>query len=302
MSEGSPPDPGQRRMPWEPQTPEGPGPEPTPPPPEGGWTPPEPTDPTTVWTPSPPAAPPPWQGAPAGSGGVISSAPVGWSPPPPSAAEIAPGLTFAGTAARVVAYIIDTIILFFGVTIIAAILALVAATTVTDTSMARTVGGPIGSTVSVVLGLAYFVGSWTGGRRATIGQRALGIQVGNAFDGQSLSLEQAIRRWLGLGGWIGLLAVVPSLVSLAGLIQFLWVLILLITTATSPTKQGLHDRFANTALVRPTGQGNGLAMACLIVVVLVVVVGVLVAVLSLIGLSMMDGQIETILSQIGDSI
>jgi uncharacterized RDD family membrane protein YckC len=289
-------------MPWEPQTPEGAAPEPDAPPPDSGWTPPEPTDPTTVWTPPPPAAPTPWQAAPTGSGGVITSAPVGWSPPPPSAAEIAPGLTFADTTSRVVAYIIDSVILFFGVTIIAAILALVAATTVTDTSLARTVGGPIGSTVSVVLGLAYFVGSWTGGRRATIGQRALGIQVGNAFDGQSLSLEQAIRRWLGLGAWIGLLAVVPSLVSLSGLIQFLWVLILLITTATSPTKQGLHDRFANTALVRPTGQGNGLAMACLIGIVLIVVVAVLLAVLSFIGLSMMDGQIETILSQIGDSI
>jgi uncharacterized RDD family membrane protein YckC len=305
MSEGSPPDPGQRRMPWEPQTPEGTGADSTPPPPEGGWTPPEPTDPTTVWTPSPPAAPPPWQGAPAGSGGVISSAPVGWSPPPPSAAEIAPGLSFADTTSRAVAYVVDVLFLGLIGLVIGALVNPASVSPVTTDSPAdlrslmETARDPLWAVLSVGIDLAYFVVAWTGGRRATIGQRLFSIQVGNAFDGRSLSLEQAIRRWLGLGSWIGLLAVLPGLVSLSGLIQFLWVLILLITTATSPTKQGLHDRFANTALVRPTGQGtSGLATACLVIVGILV----LLAVISFVALIFLGGQVETILSQIGDSI
>ena len=213
--------------------------------------------------------------------------------------EVAPGLTFADTTTRVVAFIIDSIILFFGITIIAAILGLVAATTVTDTSVSSRVGGPIGSIVYALLGLAYFVGSWTGGRRATIGQRVMNIQVGNAFDGRALSLEQAVRRWLGLGAWIGILGVVPSLVSLSGLIELLWVVILLITTATSPTKQGLHDRFAHTALVRPTGQGtSGLAMACIVIVIVLL----LLAVISFVALIFLGGQVSDILSRVGDSI
>jgi uncharacterized RDD family membrane protein YckC len=303
VSEGTPKDPGHRPMPWEPQAPQGGAPEPAPPP-DSGWTPPEPTDPTTAWTPpqsaaSVPPTPTPWQPAPSEPGGLISSAPVGWSAPPPDAAEVAPGLTFADTTSRVVAFIIDSIILFFGITIIAAILGLVAATTVTDTSVSARVGGPIGSIVYALLGLAYFVGSWTGGRRATIGQRVMNIQVGNAFDGRALSLEQAVRRWLALGAWIGILGVVPSLVSLSGLIELLWVVILLITTATSPTKQGLHDRFANTALVRPTGQGtSGLAMACIVIVIVLL----LLAVISFVALIFLGGQVSDILSRVGDSI
>ena len=111
--------------------------------------------------------------------------------------------------------------------------------------------------LTVVLGGFYFVLSWSGGRRATIGQRLFKIQVGNAFDGAPLTFEQAIRRWLGLGEFLGLFVFAPGLAALAGTLQIIWSLVLLVTTATSPTKQGLHDRFANTALVRPTTAGNG---------------------------------------------
>ena len=304
MSEGTPKDPGQPRMPWEPETPAGGTPEPVTPP-DTGWKPPEPTDPTTVWTPAPPtdqpaSPPPPWQPPPppTGQGGLITSAPVGWSAPPPAAAEIAPGLAFADTTSRLVAYLVDGVIVFFMVAIIGTVLGL-STTTVTDQSYSTMVSGPTASILYAVIGVAYFVVSWTGGRRSTIGQRLFHIQVGNAFDGRALTLEQAIRRWLGLGSWIGLLGIVPSLVSASGLIELLWVVILLITTATSPTKQGLHDRFANTALVRPSGQGtSGLATAC------IVIVGVLalLAVIGIVGLSLLGSNLSDILSEIGDSI
>ena len=115
MSDGTPTGPGQPRMPWEPAPTEGEAPQPPAPRPPG-WTPPESTDPTTAWTPpqavpaSPPAGPAP-AAPPPGQGGLISSAPSGWGSPQPVATEVAPGLTFADTPSRVVAYIIDWIIL-----------------------------------------------------------------------------------------------------------------------------------------------------------------------------------------------
>ena len=76
-------------------------------------------------------------------------------------------------------------------------------------------------------------------------------------------------------------------------------IVLLITTATSPTKQGLHDRFANTALVSPSGQGaSGLAKACLIIVVVLF----LLFVLSIVALILLGNQVSSILSEIGESI
>ena len=49
----------------------------------------------------------------------------------------------------------------------------------------------------VVVGFAYFVFFWTGGRRATPGQQLFKLQVGNAFDGMALTLDaggQALVR------------------------------------------------------------------------------------------------------------
>jgi len=89
--------------------------------------------------------------------------------------------------------------------------------------------------------------------RGTIGQKALGMQVGNATDGATLTTEQAVRRWLALGGIFSLaqfLNPLPGVGILIGLASLIWVIALLVTTAQSPTKQGLHDQFANTVVVK----------------------------------------------------
>ncbi len=306
MSEEPPNDQPPPRMPWEPEPPAA-GSTPEPPPPPGtGWTPPSPSDPTTVWSPAPQTPPPPATDpasapqtpAPPGQGALLSSAPVGWAPPPPPAAEVAPGLTFADTGSRVVAYIVDIVLLAIVGSIVVAIVG-VPTPDFADSGQITGLGSPAATLASALVGFLYFVISWSGGRRATIGQRVFNIQVGNAFDGKALSLEQAIRRWLGLGSWIGLFAIVPSLAGISALIELLWVIVLLITTATSPTKQGLHDRFANTALVSPSGQGaSGLAKACLIIVVVLF----LLFVLSIVALILLGSQVSLILSEIGESI
>jgi uncharacterized RDD family membrane protein YckC len=303
---------------------EGPPDQPTPPatPPDPG-----PTDPTiaTPTNPAPPVQP-----------GLISAAPVGWSAPTPSptgpvgwvdpaatpaagappttgatvgwapptpAREVAPGLAFADTLSRFIAYIVDLIVLGIVGWIIAAVLGL--GTAYSSSGGGRYdygyyVNGAAFTVPVVILSLVYFVFFWSGGRRATIGQRIFGIQVGNAFDGHALSLEQAVRRWAGLGLFLSLFdLVLPPNQTWFGLVQLGWILVLLVSTVMSPTKQGLHDKFANTALVRPSGAGSrGLAAACAIIVGLVLVL-ILVA---LVGLIILGSQISDILSRVGDSI
>jgi len=86
--------------------------------------------------------------------------------------------------------------------------------------------------------------------------------------------------------------------GIANLSLLAWTLALLVTTVASPTKQGLHDRFAGTAIVRPVGPGNGLAYACLAIVLIVP----LLAIISIIALIFLGGQVSDILSAVGESI
>jgi uncharacterized RDD family membrane protein YckC len=131
-----------------------------------------------------------------------------------------------------------------------------------------------------LLNVVYFVWFWTGGRRATPGQRVFSIQVGNAYDGQPLSVRQAITRWIALGFWPAFLAILPiRTVAIWGITaSYLWLLVLLVSTIASPTKQGIHDQLAGSALVRPAGAGNRWAAGCLgAIVILTAVEGVFLA-------------------------
>ena len=69
-------------------------------------------------------------------------------------------------------------------------------------------------------------------------------------------------------------------------------IVLFVTTWRSPTKQGMHDRFANTAMVRPSNQSSsGLLTACLIIVVVVL----LLFVVSIVALIFLGSQVSDIL-------
>jgi uncharacterized RDD family membrane protein YckC len=89
--------------------------------------------------------------------------------------------------------------------------------------------------------------------RGTLGMRALGMQIGNAGDGATMTTEQGVRRYVALSAPAILAQVftgiplIGAVISLAGLIWYIW---LLYSTAQSPTKQGWHDKFANTQVVK----------------------------------------------------
>jgi uncharacterized RDD family membrane protein YckC len=256
---------------------------------------PTPADPSPQAAPPSPGAPPTGTGLPPG---------VGWAPAVPVPREIAPGLALSDTLPRVVAWVIDGFVLAVIGAIIGGILGVfgfeprvppVATGSIDDYSALFT--GDVYTVVGIALSAVYFIGSWSGGRRATFGQRLMRIQVGNAFDGRALTLDQAVRRWLLLGEVIFLLGLIPGLSIFAGL-YFTWLIVLLATTITSATKQGLHDRVANSAVVRPVDAGNGVVMACAIIAIILAAL----ALFSIVALIFLGGQVSSILSDVGESI
>lgn len=164
----------------------------------------------------------------------------------PQASAVPGGLVYADVPNRAIAYIIDAIIIGVIVIIVAGIVA----------GIGLAAGGFISSVVIGVIGLAisaaYFIYTWTS-MRATIGMKLLGMQIGNAGDGKTLSTDQALRRWLALSAPSILaqafqpIAVIGLLLSVAA---FAWFIYLVYSTAQSPTKQGWHDVFANTMVVK----------------------------------------------------
>ncbi|HYN70525.1 MAG TPA: RDD family protein [Candidatus Eisenbacteria bacterium] len=193
--------------------------------------------------PPPTAAPPPassWEAAPA-----AAPAPV------PGAA----GFVYADVPNRVFALIIDGVIL----AIISIVIGLVLGAVGLATGSIGTTGvvfNPVATIVYAIIGAviyaAYFIWSWTT-QRATLGMRALGMQVGNAFDGKTLTTDQALRRAVALWGpgWVAqFFNALPAIGAILSLLALLWGIYLLYSTATSPTKQGFHDKFANTVVVK----------------------------------------------------
>ncbi len=87
--------------------------------------------------------------------------------------------------------------------------------------------------------------------------------------------------------------------GIAGIIQFVWGLVILGSTATSATKQGVHDRVANSVVVQPRGgSGNAWVVGCLVIVAFFV----LIAVVSIVALIFLGGQISGILDDAGRSV
>jgi uncharacterized RDD family membrane protein YckC len=165
------------------------------------------------------------------------------------------GLVYADVPNRAIAYIIDSIILGVIFAVVFGILAgigLATSSIANGASSFNYLGGIIFALVGLAISAGYFIYTWTS-MRATIGMRILGMQIGNAGDGKTLTTDQAVRRWLALGAPFSIVQAFnpfPLLGILIGLAAFVWFLYLLYTTYSSPTKQGFHDVFANTMVVK----------------------------------------------------
>lgn len=196
---------------------------------------------------------------PTGESGMPSSPPssTGWAAPPPPVQAGPAGFVYADVPNRAIAYIIDGILVAIVGAIIGAVLGGVGlAAVAVDPGTLNLSINYLGLIISTIIGVAisagYFIYTWTS-MRATVGMKVLGMQIGNAGDGKTLTMDQAGRRWLVMAApsiLAQLLFVLPVIGALLLLASFGWIVYLLWTTYSSPTKQGFHDKYANTMVVK----------------------------------------------------
>jgi uncharacterized RDD family membrane protein YckC len=205
-----------------------------------------------------PAAPPPAGTVPPPGGG-------NWSSPAPSAASTpainlqqpavepgpAPGIVYADLVTRIIALVIDSLILAIPYFILNTIIV----------SALFFSGGATFTILSLIVGLlyaalagVYFVWTWTT-QRASYGQKFLKLETVNAADGATLTRDQAIKRFLFLYAGVLISAIGQNvfgfgLGSLFGLVGFGYALYLLYTASQSPKRQGFHDVQAGTVVVK----------------------------------------------------
>jgi uncharacterized RDD family membrane protein YckC len=135
-------------------------------------------------------------------------------------------MNFAGFWIRVLAYIIDIIPL----AAIGFILALVTGEPLIDTDPAAPVYG-LSDFISLIVGLAYFVGFESSAYQATPGKMALGLVVVD-LDGRRISPARAVGRYFA--------KILSAMILLIGFIM----------VAFTERKQGLHDIIASTLVVK----------------------------------------------------
>jgi RDD family protein len=149
----------------------------------------------------------------------------------------------AAVVTRVIAYIIDAIIL--------ACVLLVLGLIISDVTI---VGSITRAIIYAGVGFLYFAYTWVTWR-ASPGQRVLGLLTVNAADAVALTWNQATMRWAYLFGPSVLNSLFPvggGLGALVSLIILGYYIYLLYTTANDPKKQGFHDKQAGSLVTVKT--------------------------------------------------
>jgi uncharacterized RDD family membrane protein YckC len=146
-------------------------------------------------------------------------------------------VTYGGFWIRLVAYIIDVIIIAVPVLILAVILGVIigvasssSSNSSSTTSAAATGVSSLIQLISLVISIGYFVYFW--GKGQTIGMRVFHLRVADANTGQPIGYGRAALRYLGY--------IVSALVCYIG---FIW-------AAFDGRKQGWHDKIASTVVLQ----------------------------------------------------
>lgn len=176
-----------------------------------------------------PVPPPPGYSPPPGPGGYTPSPPA-WRAPEPEVGP-APGVRFASPGARLMAYIVDVIIL--GVAFLALTLVfgfMMAGAAAADSSGAAIGGGLLYVVVLVGISLAYFPWFWWKGG-ATPGMKMFRLRVVRDSDGGPISGSAATLRLLGY--WVN---------QVVFYIGFIWIFV-------DKRRRGWHDLIAGTVVI-----------------------------------------------------
>jgi uncharacterized RDD family membrane protein YckC len=179
---------------------------------------------------------------------------------PPGAAGS--GEPFASLARRSLAWVIDvilvTLLIFLAVSAVGAVVGPTVRIHPEAATLERVVAADLGMVVldavlATGLSAAYFVLPWAL-LGASPGQLALGLRVRDRDGDDGLPVGRALARWILLfppfATVSALTAGTPVLGALIWSGAVVWYVVLLLTTARSETKQGLHDRVAATVVRR----------------------------------------------------
>ena len=168
-------------------------------------------------------------------------------------------IAYADAASRLVAYLIDGVLVGVAIFVVALVMMRVLGSTLPAVAADGTRGSVdvgralLNAVVATTISGAYFVGCWLAFGR-TVGQRLLGIVVLREATGDRLRPSQALVRWFLLGAWWGVLAVLllptPGAAWILALAIAVWDLVLLGTTARDGRKRGLHDRLSGSVVHR----------------------------------------------------
>lgn len=190
-----------------------------------------------------PQGPGDWQTPPPPAPGGFQAAPVAAGP--------APGVAYADLTNRIIAAVIDGVIL-------TAVWFVVGGAVLGGIAFSGGFGMLL--IVGIVLGVlwavgtaAYFVYTWTT-MRASPGQKILKLETVSAADGSTLTRDQAIKRWAFLFGPTAAATVLSNILglvgSLLGLLAFGYVIYLVYTISQDTKRQGFHDVQAGTVVVK----------------------------------------------------
>ena len=156
---------------------------------------------------------------------------AGWQVPDPEPGP-APGLAFAGYGERLVAYIVDAILVGIVIALVAVVGGLAIAGGAATGSIGAAVGGGFILVIAIlVVSLGYFPFFWTRGG-ATPGMKMFGLYVVRDSDGGPISGGQAVLRLFGY--WVS------GFVLYLG---YIWVFI-------DKRRRGWHDLIAGTVVVQ----------------------------------------------------
>ena len=167
----------------------------------------------------------------------LPTPPPGYSPPPMAwqAPEIetgpAPGVRFASPASRLLAYIVDVLILGVITVVISIVLfTVIGLAAANDNSAIAALGGLTWFGIVVVLSLAYFPYYWrkTG---QTPGMKMFRLRVVRDVDGGPISGTAAVLRLLGY--WVNQAVLY---------IGFIWIFV-------DKRRRGWHDLIAGTVVI-----------------------------------------------------
>jgi uncharacterized RDD family membrane protein YckC len=162
------------------------------------------------------------------------------------------GVALADTMDRIIAYIIDSVILLVVGFVIGTIMLSILGDNYVFFRAHNIVSALATAALTVVVSGLYFVGMWTRMQGATVGMRAMKLTVRDASSGAMVNQSQAITRWLYLAAPAALASIyvwgiIGWLISLAVLGYEIY---LLYTTANSATRQGFHDVQAKTVVAK----------------------------------------------------